>query len=58
VKQLAIEGWRYKFGQYLPAVYQIKHRMNLGAVPGTTIQSRAVAAVQSESSTRKSTKPQ
>jgi hypothetical protein len=47
VKQLAIEGWRYRFGQYLPAIYQIKHRINLGAVPGSTIQSRAVAAVQS-----------
>jgi hypothetical protein len=49
VKQLAMEGWRYKFGQYLPAIYQIKHRIGLGAVPGSTIQSRAVAAVQSES---------
>jgi hypothetical protein len=53
VKQLAMEGWRYKFGQYLPAIYQIKHRIGLGAVPASTIQSRAVSAVQSESYDKK-----
>jgi hypothetical protein len=47
VKQLAIEGWRGRFGKYLPAIYQIKHRMNLGAVPGTEIQNRALTAVKS-----------
>lgn len=47
VKQLAMVGWYYKFGRFVPFIYQIKHRMNLGAVPSETIRDRAVSAVQS-----------
>lgn len=47
VKQLAIEGWRGRFGKYLPAVYQVKHKMNLSAVAGSVIKQRALEAVQS-----------
>jgi len=45
VKQLAMLGWINKFGQYLPAIYQIKFQMGLGSVTGDTIKQRLLEAL-------------
>jgi len=45
VKQLAMLGWINKFGQYLPAIYQIKFQMGLGTVAGDTIKQRILEAL-------------
>jgi len=48
VKQLAILGWTNKFGQYLPAFYQIKFQMGLGSVAGNTIKQRILNALENK----------